>query len=245
MTSWFRMVNNIQIIFLCCKWHLLTCRLKLTDSNNICSRKKIFRCSEPIIWWIHCFYSLPQCTFRSINPLFIEYISNLMHSYFTPWHQLNLMKVLQLNSHTPSAENVLLMVFEVVFLYEFFSVSFLRFMSWRIAAQFACFAVTMFSCSNNVFPPQLNFSRITLHALMDRLESVDMLHWSPLPSPPAKLDPDFVHLWQILLIYLLLSLFLIMFCILFFCKCFSLLSTYYLDFLLNYVINREYFFIIY
>lgn len=153
MTSWFRMVNNIQIIFLCCKWHLLTCRLKLTDSYNICFRKKNFRCSEPIIWWIHCFYSLPQCTFRSINPFFIEYISNLMHSYFTPRHQLNLMKVLQLNSHTPSAENVLLMVFEVIFLYEFFSVSFLPFMSWRIAAQFACFAVTMFSCSNNVFPP--------------------------------------------------------------------------------------------
>lgn len=206
LISWFRMFN-IQITFLCCKWCLLMCRSKLTDSNNICSKKKDFRRSEPLIWWIHCFHSLPQCTFRSINPLFTEYISNLMHRDFTPWHQLNLMKVLQLNSHMPSAENVLLIVFELIFLYEFSSISFLPFMSLRTAAQFACFAVTMSTCSNHVFSLISWISAELQHALMDRAESIDVLHWSPLPSPPARLDPDFVHLWQVLLIYLLPLLF--------------------------------------
>jgi len=61
------------------------------------------------------------------------------------------MKALQLNSYIPAAENVLLMLFELVFLYEFFSVSLLPFMSSRTAAQLACFAVNMSTCSNHVF----------------------------------------------------------------------------------------------
>lgn len=75
---------------------------------------------------------------------------------------------------------------------------------------------------------------------MDRAESVDIRHWSPPPSPSAKLDPDFVHLWKVLLIYLLPSLFsdhvlhLVFLWVLFS----SLLFTYYLDFLLNCIINR-------
>lgn len=113
-------------------------------------KKKEFRCSEPIIWWNHCFHSLPQCNYRSIKPFFIGYISNLMHRDFTPWHQLSLIEVLQLNSLTPSAENVLLMVFELISLHEFFSVGFLPFMSLKIAAQFAYFAVTMSMFLNHV-----------------------------------------------------------------------------------------------
>lgn len=113
-------------------------------------KKKEFRCSEPIIWWNHCFHSLPQCTYRSIKPFFIEYISNLMHRDFTPWHQLSLIEVLQLNSLMPSAENVLLMVFELISLHVFFSVAFLPFMSLKFAAQFACLAVTMSTFLNHV-----------------------------------------------------------------------------------------------
>lgn len=50
----------------------------------------------------------------------------------------------------PSAENVLLMVFELISLHEFFSVGFLPFMSLKIAAQFAYFAVTMSMFLNHV-----------------------------------------------------------------------------------------------
>lgn len=49
-----------------------------------------------------------------------------------------------------SAENVLLMVFGLISLHEFFFVGFLPFMSLKTAAQFAYFAVTVSVFLNHV-----------------------------------------------------------------------------------------------